>query len=62
MLSSFLAEGASTVGTALTTALTTTANDALTTIGDVLPIVLPVMGAVVVVFLGVKLFKRFAKG
>lgn len=65
MLSSFVADGSTamtSINTALTEALSSTANDAMGTIGDVLPIVLPVLGAIVVVFVGVKLFKRFAKG
>lgn len=65
MLSSFLADGSSAmtnINTAMTDALNTTASDAMATIGNILPIVLPIVGGIVVVFLGVKLFKRFAKG
>lgn len=46
---------------ALTTGLGAVAADAMEAIGAVLPIALPIMGAGVVIFIGVKLFKRFAK-
>lgn len=49
-----------TIQSALTSALTTTASDCMTAIGAVLPVILPVMGAVVVIGIGVKIFKRFA--
>lgn len=49
------------VTTALTGALTTVATGATSAIGDVLPIALPVMGAIVVIGIGVKVFKRFVK-
>lgn len=52
----------SSVTTAMTGAFSTTASDAMTAIGNILPIVLPILGAVVVVILGVKLFKKFSKG
>lgn len=48
------------VGSALTSALSTLASDAMTVVGNVLPVVLPVMGALVVVTIGIKLFKRIA--
>lgn len=48
-----------TIQKALTDAFTTLANDAMTALGAVLPIVLPVMGAVVVIGLAVGIFKRF---
>lgn len=49
---------ASTVVTALTTALTTTATECKDAIAAVLPVALPVMGAIVVVGIGIKIFKK----
>lgn len=50
-----------TVTSALTTALTSIASDAQAAIAGVLPVALPVMGAIVVIGIGVKVFKRFVK-
>lgn len=47
------------ITTALKTAFTSVASDCMTAIGDILPVVLPVMGAVVVIGLAVGIFKRF---
>lgn len=47
--------------TALTTGITSIATSATDAIAKVLPVALPVMGAIVVVTIGVKIFKRFAK-
>lgn len=52
------AEGASTVRSALTTSLTTVGNDLQGVISDVLPIGLGIVGAVMVVVFGVKIFKK----
>ena len=49
------------ITTALKTSFTSVAGDAMTAIGDVLPIILPVMGAVVVIGLAVGIFKRFVR-
>lgn len=49
------------ITTALTTAFGTLATDALGAIAAVLPIILPVMGAIVVIGIAVKVFKRFVK-
>lgn len=51
----------STITSAMTTAFTSIVGDMMTTIGNILPIVLPIVGAVSVISLGVKLFRRFAK-
>lgn len=48
-----------TITTALTTAFGSLATDALGAIGATLPIILPVMGAVVVIGIAVGIFKRF---
>lgn len=47
--------------TALTTALSSIATSALGAVASILPIVLPICGAILVVYVGFKLFKRFAK-
>lgn len=54
--------GTSGIQTALTNAMTTTAGDIQTMIGNVLPIVLPIVGAILLVTVGIRLFKRFGKG
>lgn len=43
----------------LSTAFGTIASDAMGAIGSTLPIILPVMGAVVVIGIAVGIFKRF---
>lgn len=50
-----------TITGSLTSGFTSIVSDMMTSIGSILPIVLPVVGAVAVIFLGVKLFKRLAK-
>lgn len=48
-----------TVITALTTAITSFAGNAMDVIGDVIPVALPIMGAIIVVNIGMGIFKRF---
>lgn len=50
----------SAVVSALTTAMTTTADECKSAIAAVLPVALPVMGAIVVVGIGIKIFKKVA--
>lgn len=50
-------EGAA-ISTALGTAFTTVASDCLSAITTILPIALPVLGALVVVGIGIKIFKK----
>ena len=45
------------VATALITALTSVASGATDAIGDILPIAAPVLGAVIIIRLGIKAFK-----
>jgi hypothetical protein len=54
-----VANSMDSITTALTTAFTTVAGDALDAIAAVLPIVMPVMGAIVVIGIAVGIFKRF---
>lgn len=49
------------ITTALTGALGTVASDVMDVFGDVLPAALTIVGAVMVVSLGIKMFKRIAK-
>jgi len=53
-----LLEGTATVTSALSTAFQTVANDCLSAIEAILPIALPVLGALVVVGIGIKIFKQ----
>lgn len=41
---------------------TSTTNDALSGIAKIAPVALPIIGAIVIVFLGIKIFKRVSKG
>ena len=50
-----------TVTTALTTAISGFATDAMGAIGSIVPVALPIMGAIVVVGIGIKVFRKFAK-
>ena len=51
-------ESAGTVISALTGAMQTDANAALSAIQSILPIALPILGAIVVVGVGIKIFKK----
>lgn len=48
------------VTTALTNGITTVANDALSAIGSIIPVALPIMGAIAVVGIGIRIFKKVA--
>lgn len=52
------ATGMEAITTAVKTALATVQSDATALIGDVLPYALAVMGAVLVVAIGIKVFKK----
>ena len=49
------------VTSALVTGVTTIATGATDAIAKVLPVALPVMGGIVVVTIGIRVFKKFAK-
>lgn len=49
------------VVTSLTTAVSGFASDAMGAIGSILPVALPIMGAIVVVGIGIKVFRKFTK-
>lgn len=58
-ITSYAAEGdVSSVTTALTAGVTSIASDAMSAIGSVIPVALPIMGAVVVVGIGLKVFRK----
>lgn len=52
--------GMSSILTALTTALTSIKTDFFTAVGDILPVALAIVGAGMVVVLGVRYFKKIA--
>ena len=54
------ASSISTVTDALTTGITTIGSDVMSAVGSVIPVALPVMGAIVVVSIGIKVFKKVA--
>lgn len=54
-------ETTNTVTDALANGFTTVAGDAMNAISRILPIALPIMGAVIVIMVGIKLFKSIAK-
>ena len=49
------------ITTALVTAISTTASNAMDAIAKILPVALPVMGAIVVVTIGIRVFNKFTK-
>lgn len=55
-----MGEGASmsTVTTALTTALGDIATNAMSAIGSIIPVAAPILGAMIVVGIGIKVFKK----
>lgn len=53
-----VATGMEAITTAVKTALATASTDAQSLIGDVLPYALAIMGAVLVVSIGIKVFKK----
>lgn len=55
------ATGLSSLTTSLTSAFSTISNDAISAIGSVLPYALPVMGAMIVIGLAIKTFRKAAK-
>ena len=58
-ITSYAAEGdVSAVTTALTAGISSIANDAMSAIGSVIPLALPIVGAIVVVSVGIKVFRK----
>lgn len=51
----------STVTTALTSGLSTVADNCMTAVGAVVPYALPIVGAVIVVTVGIRIFRKIAK-
>lgn len=48
----------STVTTALTNGIKSIATDAMSAIGSIIPVALPIMGAIAVVGIGISVFKK----
>lgn len=46
--------------TALTTGFTSIVGDMMTAIGSIVPVALPVVGAIAVVSIGIRIFRRMA--
>lgn len=46
----------------MTSGFATMASDALSAIGSIMPVVLPVMGGIIVVGIGIKIAKKMTKG
>lgn len=57
----FLTTTAGSVTEAMTSALSTTASDMMGAISSIVPVAVPVVGAILVVTLGIKVFKKFTK-
>lgn len=53
--------GMTSITTALTSSLGTVSSNVMDVFGDVLPAALTIVGAVLVVTLGIKMFRRIAK-
>lgn len=56
----FLESDISAVTEALKTGITTISSDAMSAVASVIPVALPIMGAIVVVGIGIKVFKKVA--
>ena len=52
---------AGTVTEAMTSALSTTASDMMDAVSSIVPVAVPVVGTILVVTLGIKVFKKFTK-
>lgn len=50
------------ITSAMTTGFTSATNDIMGGIASILPIIIPVVGAILLVTVGYRLFKRFGKG
>ena len=57
----FLTTTAGSVTEAMTSALSTTASDMMGAVSSIVPVAVPVVGAILVVTLGIKVFKKFTK-
>lgn len=52
--------GIDTITTALVTAMTSIANSAMSGIASILPVAAPVLGAILVIGIGIKVFRKFS--
>lgn len=51
----------STLVTSLTSGFTTVANDSIDAIGSIVPTALPILGAIIVIGIAVKVFRKFTR-
>lgn len=54
--------GDATVTTAMTTAVTSIASDALSGLASIIPVAAPIMGGLIIIMVGIRTFKKFTKG
>lgn len=52
--------GATSIGDTLSNSLGTVASDALDTIAGILPVALPVLGAIIVISIGIRIFRKIS--
>lgn len=53
-------EAVNTVTSALTTGLSTVATDAMSAIAAIVPVALPILGAIIVVGVAIRIFRKFS--
>lgn len=51
-----------TITNSMVSSFTSMTSDMMSGVGSILPVVLPIVGAIAVIFLGVRLFNRLSKG
>lgn len=54
--------GNTTVTSAMTTAITTIASDALSGLASVIPVAAPIMGGLIIISVAIRTFRKFTKG
>lgn len=54
--------GDATVTSAMTTAVTSIASDALSGLASIIPVAAPIMGGLIIIMVGIRTFKKFTKG
>lgn len=54
--------GDAAVTSAMTTAVTSIANDALSGLAAIIPVAAPIMGGLIIIMVGIRTFKKFTRG
>lgn len=54
--------GSTSVTSAMSTAISTIASDALSGLGTIIPVAAPIMGGLIVIGVAIKTFRKFTKG